>query len=136
MKHYPAEKEDNQIEYKTDDRGLDAAVFLAFANQIWPGDYDLDKTRTALSRTINITAYDGQKLVGYLRILSDGCYFGTITELLVLPEYQGQGIGSRLLQLARETTPTMLYFGAQPGVEGFYEKNGCQKGLQSYMIEK
>ena len=136
MKHYPAEKEDNQIEYKTDDRGLDAAVFLAFANQIWPGDYDLDKTRTALSRTINITAYDGQKLVGYLRILSDGCYFGTITELLVLPEYQGQGIGSRLLQLARETTPTMLYFGAQPGVEGFYEKNGCQKGLQSYVIEK
>ena len=136
MKHYPAEKEDNQIEYKTDDRGLDAAVFLAFANQIWPGDYDLDKTRTALSRTINITAYDGQKLVGCLRILSDGCYFGTITELLVLPEYQGQGIGSRLLQLARETTPTMLYFGAQPGVEGFYEKNGCQKGLQSYMIEK
>ncbi len=136
MKHYPAEKEDNQIEYKTDDRGLDAAVFLAFANQIWPGDYDLDKTRTALSRTINITAYDGQKLVGCLRILSDGCYFGTITELLVLPEYQGQGIGSRLLQLARETTPTMLYFGAQPGVEGFYEKNGCQKGLQSYVIEK
>ena len=136
LKHYPAEKEDNQIEYKTDDRGLDAAVFLAFANQIWPGDYDLDKTRTALSRTINITAYDGQKLVGYLRILSDGCYFGTITELLVLPEYQGQGIGSRLLQLARETTPTMLYFGAQPGVEGFYEKNGCQKGLQSYVIEK
>lgn len=136
LKHYPAEKEDNQIEYKTDDRGLDAAVFLAFANQIWPGDYDLDKTRTALSRTINITAYDGQKLVGCLRILSDGCYFGTITELLVLPEYQGQGIGSRLLQLARETTPTMLYFGAQPGVEGFYEKNGCQKGLQSYVIEK
>ena len=124
------------MEYKTDDRSLDAAVFLTFANQIWPGDYDLDKTRTALSRTINITAYDGQKLVGCLRILSDGCYFGTITELLVLPEYQGQGIGSRLLQLARETTPTMLYFGAQPGVEGFYEKNGCQKGLQSYVIEK
>ena len=124
------------MEYKTDDRSLDAAVFLTFANQIWPGDYDLDKTRTALSRTINITAYDGQKLVGCLRILSDGCYFGTITELLVLPEYQGQGIGSRLLRLAREVTPTMLYFGAQPGVEGFYEKNGCQKGLQSYVIEK
>ena len=123
------------MKYKTDDRGLDAAVFLAFAKQIWPGDYDLDKTRTALSRTINITAYDGQKLVGCLRILSDGCYFGTITELLVLPEYQGQGIGSRL-RLAREVTPTMLYFGAQPGVEGFYEKNGCQKGLQSYVIEK
>ena len=74
--------------------------------------------------------------VGCLRILTDGYFFGTITELLVLPEYQRQGVGSKLLELAKENTPTMLYFGAQPGVEGFYEKNGCQKSLQSYTIDK
>lgn len=56
--------------------------------------------------------------------------------MLVLPEYQKQGIGSELLRLAGEHTPTMLYFGAQPGAEGFYEKNGCQKSLQSYEIKK
>jgi len=71
-----------------------------------------------------------------LRILTDGYFFGTITELLVLPEYQKQGVGSKLLELAKENTPTMLYFGAQPGVEAFYEKNGCQTSLQSYIIEK
>ena len=87
-------------------------------------------------KTLNITAYDGKRLVGCLRILSDGYFFGTITELLVLPEYQKQGIGSRLLQLAKENTPTMLYFGSQPVMEAFYEKNGCQKSLQSYVIEK
>lgn len=54
----------------------------------------------------------------------DGYFFGTITELLVMPEYQKHGIGSRLLQLAKEASPTMLYFGAQPGVDPFYEKNG------------
>ena len=124
------------MEYKVDDRELRADTFLSFVDKIWPGNYDTEKTEAALTKTINITAYDGQTLVGCLRILSDGCYFGTITELLVLPEYQGQRIGSRLLRLAREVTPTMLYFGAQPGVEGFYEKNGCQKGLQSYVIEK
>ena len=91
------------------------------------GDYDLDKTQTALSKTQNITAYDGKTLVGVLRILTDGYFFGTITELLVHPEYQNRGIGSRLLQLAKDNTPTMLYFGAQPGLETFYEKNGCQK---------
>ena len=52
-----------------------------------------------------------------------------------LPEYQNQGIGSRLLQLAKEKTSTMLYFAAQPGLEAFYEKNGCRKSLQSYVIE-
>ena len=59
-----------------------------------------------------------------------------VAPLSVLPEYQKQGIGSRLLQLAQENTPTVLYFGSQPGMEAFYEKNGCQKSLQSYMIEK
>ena len=69
-------------------------------------------------------------------MLTDGYFFGTITELLVLPKYQKQGVGSKLLELAKENAPTMLYFGAQPGVEAFYEKNGCQKSLQSYIIEK
>ena len=122
--------------YKADDKELDASLFISFVNQIWQGDYDIERTQTALSKTINITVYDDQLLVGCLRILSDGCYFGTITELLVLPEYQRKGIGSRLLQLAKEHTPTLLYFGAQPGMEPFYEKNGCQKSLPSYIIEK
>ena len=122
------------MEYRMDDQALNASIFLSFVNRIWPGEYDMDQTQTALSKTLNITAYDDKVLVGCLRILSDGYYFGTITELLVLPEYQKRGIGSRLLQLARDNTPTMLYFGAKPGVEAFYEKNGCQRGLQSYTI--
>ncbi|MBR4636039.1 MAG: GNAT family N-acetyltransferase [Clostridia bacterium] len=124
------------MDYIVDDKQLDAAVFLSFVNKIWPGSYDAQRTQNALSKTLNITAYDGAKLVGCLRILSDGYYFGTITELLVLPEYQNKGIGSSLLQLAKSNTPTMLYFGSQPGVEGFYEKNGCRKGMQSFIIEK
>ena len=124
------------MEYKVNDQELNASTFITFVNRVWPGDYDLDKTQAALSRTLNITAYDEKELVGCLRILSDGYYFGTITELLVLPKYQKQGIVSRLLTLAKDNTPTMLYFGAQPGAEGFYEKNGCQKSLQSYLIDK
>lgn len=124
------------MNYTVDDKDLDASVFIPFVNKVWPGDYDAAKTQAALSETLNITARDGETLVGCLRILTDGYFFGTITELLVLPEYRHQGVGSRLLQLAKEHTPTMLYFGAQPGVEAFYEKNGCQKGLQAYTIRK
>ncbi len=124
------------MEYRINDRTLKATVFIEFVNKVWPGNYDINKTQDALSKTLNITVYDGNKLIGCLRILTDGYFFATITELLILPEYQKQGIGSRLLQLAKENTPTMLYFGSQPGIETFYEKNGCQKSLQSYMIEK
>ncbi len=124
------------MEYKINDKELKANVFISFVNQVWKGSYDMEKAELALSKTLNITAYDAGTLVGCLRILTDGYFFGTITELLVLPEYQKHGIGSKLLQLAKETSPTMLYFGAQPGVESFYEKNGCEKSLQSYIIEK
>ncbi len=117
-----------------DDRALDARTFLAFVERIWPGDYAEEGTRAALSRTLNITAYDGDRLVGCLRVLTDGYFFGTITELLVLPEYQRRGIGSALLQLARANSPTRLYFGAQPQAEAFYERNGCKRSLQSYEL--
>lgn len=93
----------------------------------------MERTKEALSKTLNITAYENKVLVGCLRILSAGYYFGTITELLVLPEYQKQGgVGSKLLQLAKDNTPTMFYFGSQPEVEKFYEKNGCQKSPAVY----
>ena len=123
------------MEYRVDDRALGSGEFLDFAGRIWPGNYDAEKTRAALARTLNITARDEGRLAGCLRILTDGYFFGTITELLVLPEYQGRGVGSALLRLAKEHTPTLLYFGAQPGVESFYEQNGCKRSLQAYCIE-
>ena len=122
------------MEYKINDKELNASVFISFVNNIWLGDYDIDKTQLALSKTLNITAYDDKTLVACLRILSDGYFFGTITELLVLPQYQRQGIGTKLLHLAKCNTPTILYFGAKPEAEEFYKKNGCQKSLQSYII--
>ena len=124
------------MEYKADDKQLDAAKFLDLAEKVWPGSYDIVKTAEAVSKTVNITAYDGERLVGCLRVLTDGYFFGTITELLVLPEYQGRGIGSRLLKLASDSAPTILYFGSQPGVEEFYEKNGCRRGLRAFEIPR
>ena len=122
------------MEIRADDRSLTPEVFLPFVNQVWPGAYDLEKTRAALEKTQNITAYDEDLLVGCLRILTDGYFFGTITELLVLPPYQCRGVGSRLLRIARETTPTLLYFGAQPEAEAFYQRNGCQRSLPAFEI--
>ena len=75
------------MDYKVDDKDLDVSMFISFVNQVWQGDYDMEQTRRALSKTMNITAYDNENLVGCLRVLSDGYYFGTITELLFLPQY-------------------------------------------------
>lgn len=124
------------IHYMNDDKRLQAAIFIEMADQVWPGSYDAELMQKAIEKTINITAWDQGKLVGCVRILSDGYLFGTISEILVLKEYQKQGIGKELMRRAVEISPTSLFFGAQPEAEGFYEKLNLRKSLQSFMINK
>ena len=80
------------MEYIVDDQKLDVMDFIEFVNKVWLGDYDKEKTSAAIKKTMNITVYDNSVLVGCLRILTDGYFFGTITELLVLPEYRKKSI--------------------------------------------
>jgi GNAT superfamily N-acetyltransferase len=47
-------------------------------------------------------AYDGDKLVGVIRAVGDGVSIVFVQDLLVLPAYQRQGIGTRLLQAILE----------------------------------
>ena len=46
-----------------------------------------------------VTAWDGQKLVGLGNAISDGYLVVYYPHLLVLPEYQGRGIGTRLMHM-------------------------------------
>lgn len=73
------------MEYRVDDREVRVEDFLNLADNVWPGKYDVEKTQEALKKTMNFTVYQDGNLIGCLRILTDGYYFGTITELLVLP---------------------------------------------------
>ena len=124
------------IRYINDDQELKADIFIEMSNQVWPGSYDNERMQKAIDKTINITAWDHDKLVGCIRILSDGYLFGTISEILVLKEYRKQGIGRELMDRAADISPTSLFFGAQPEAEGFYERLNIEKSLQSFMINK
>lgn len=123
------------IRYIDDDRGLDVDVFLHMVRQVWPREYDRQATAAALRRTTNVTAWAGEELVGCVRFWSDGAYFGTVTEILVLPRYQGRGIGRTLMDHVAALTPTPLYFGAQSQAVGFYEAIGCRPGLPAFLLE-
>lgn len=70
-------------------------------------------------------AFHHDRLVGLGRALSDGEYQAVICDLVVLPEYQGKGVGRQILtalqgRLAVRTT--ILY--AVPGKEAFYRNFG------------
>lgn len=77
---------------------------------------------------LKIFAFDGGKLVGAGRALSDGVWRAAIYDVAVLPEYQGQGIGSRMIQhLIDHAGVDVIMLYAAPGKEAYYEKFGFAK---------
>ncbi|MBY6037613.1 GNAT family N-acetyltransferase [Fictibacillus nanhaiensis] len=124
------------MQYSVDDHLFTAQDYLSLVNDIWPGEYDEKFVSIALQQTTNITAWDNERLIGCVRLLTDGYIFGTIPEILVHPDYQKLGIGRQLMELAWEASPTSLFLGAQPGKEAFFEKLGYTKSLQSYQKKK
>ena len=72
--------------------------------------------------------YDSKKLVGFGRAISDGALQAVLYDCAVIEEYQGHGLGKRVVQEILSKVPdcnVILY--ASPGKEGFYEKQGFRK---------
>jgi GNAT superfamily N-acetyltransferase len=75
-----------------------------------------------------VYVFETDKLIGMGRALCDGEYQAAIYDMVVLPEYQGRGIGKEIIKKLCEQLPVeniILY--AVPGREGFYEKCGFKK---------
>ena len=118
------------------DTGFTAQAFLALAQRVWPRDYDLEATAQALERTWNVGAWDGDRLVGAVRVLTDGYFFATVPEVLVDPEYQRRGIGRALMKRALEAAPRgRLFLGAQPHPVAFFERLGYRRGPIGFVAE-
>jgi ribosomal protein S18 acetylase RimI-like enzyme len=74
-------------------------------------------------------AYDGNKIVGVGRALADGRDCSYICDIAVHPEYQGIGLGKKVIQSLVDQSDghkkIILY--SNPGKEGLYKKLGFKK---------
>ena len=91
-----------------------------------------------------LCAYDGGRIAGLVRAVGDGASVLYVQDLLVLPEYQRRGIGSRMLRemLARypDVYQTVLLTDDTPEHAAFYEHagftNAAKYGCGTYLIVK
>ena len=58
-----------------------------------------------INSTLVISAWDGDCLIGAVRVLSDTMFRSIIYDLMVLPEYQGKSIGTGLVKRCIEHYP-------------------------------
>lgn len=79
----------------------------------------------------NITAVDNDRTIAMGRLIGDGIYY-LIVDVVVNPEFQGKGIGSKIIDMMLEyvdrRTPirgrSSIQLIAEPGKEEFYLKKG------------
>ena len=77
--------------------------------------------------TLVFSAWDEEKMVGCVRALSDTMFRSVILDLAVLPEYQGQGIGSELVKRCVEVFPNSEWsLETTPERVSFYERLGFE----------
>lgn len=75
--------------------------------------------------TLVISAWENERLIGAVRVLSDKMFRSIIYDLLVLPEYQNKGIGKELLKRCIEHFPNSEWLVQTTEIiSSYYEKNG------------
>lgn len=118
------------MEYRTDLPGVEQYWSL-FQTTGWYASLPVtpeDLVRAVSNSSFWIAVYDDDRLVGFGRVVTDGVLHAMIYDLIVHPEYQGGGIGSKVLrQLVDKCLqlglPDIQLFCAR-GKRAFYEKRG------------
>lgn len=105
----------------------------------------IEQVEQALNNGLfNVVALCDGKVIGMGRLVGDGAMYWYLQEIIVLPEYQGKGIGksivNRLLEHIKTTaipgTGVEVGLTAVKGKEPFYEKmgfTGGSSGMKKWM---
>ncbi len=119
---------------------VDLVQLQALFNQVafWASDRSLEDLQTAIDHSDPIvTAWDGDRLIGFARATSDGVYRATIWDVVVNPNYQGAGIGRTLVQtlithprLSRVERTYLMTTNQQK----FYERIGFEENQSTTMV--
>jgi N-acetylglutamate synthase-like GNAT family acetyltransferase len=100
---------------------------------------DLNRMKKMLDNAnLLITAWDGEKLVGVARALTDYCYCCYLSDLAVVKEYQHNDIGHEMVLQVRNQIGDeciLLLLSASEAME-YYPKIGFSKADNAFIINR
>lgn len=85
-----------------------------------------------------VTAWDGDKLVGVSRTITDWVWSSYLADLAVDPDYKKSGIGKKLIEVTRETIgkQSMILLLSVPAAMEYYPKVGFEKEDRAFTIHR
>jgi len=118
------------IEYKKD---ISVQDYNFLRKSVGWNEININQAKVGISNSLYlITANNMNETIGLVRVVGDGGYIVVIVDVIVLPEYQGKGIGKSLIQKIMELINNDLNEGesvfvnlmAAKGKEPFYRQVG------------
>ena len=77
---------------------LTAEEFIMLWETVWGDGPSLEQTKLAMEHTLfRVSVFDGDKIIAMARMIGDMGLDYYIKDVIVRPEYQGQGIGRLLI---------------------------------------
>ena len=128
------------ITFSTDRHKVDVSQVqhLLAIGAFWASQRTLSDLETAIQHSEPVvTAWDGERLIGFARATSDRVYRAVLWDVVIHPEYRGQGLGRTLVTTllahpsVNQVERVYLMTSSQ---QGFYERLGFTENLTTTMV--
>ena len=106
----------------------------------WANDRSLDGIQKMLDATyLVLGAWEGDRLIGFVRTITDGIYRALIDDVIVEESRRGRGIGSelmqRLIKRLREMEIEEVFLRCGGDVVPFYQRHGFEKNQDGVVMD-
>lgn len=99
-------------------------------SRAWPQHADRTYERMFAHSLGHVGAFDGDRLVGFVNVATDGGRHAFLLDTAVDRAYQRQGIGTQLVcvasQMAADAGCEWLHVDYEPRLDGFYRNAGFE----------
>ncbi len=101
------------------------SIYDLLEEAAWQSFIDTHQTayKESLNASLTYVAIENDKVIGFIRAISDGLYLTFIGEIIVAKEYRRNKIGTRLIHFLKQKHPTIKYE-LISDEDMFYHKNG------------
>jgi len=115
-----------------------AAVRRLYDGAGWWPDWGLGGIERAIAASVAVGAWDGERLVGFARAISDGEHRAYVEDVVIDPEYRGRKIGEEivaaLVQAIGRVHIVSLF--CEPERVEFYRRNGFRASETAVMVHR
>jgi N-acetylglutamate synthase-like GNAT family acetyltransferase len=104
----------------------------------WARSRNMDDLKMAISNSNPVvTVWDGDHLIGFARATSDGVYRAGIWDVVVDPDYQGVGLGRKLVETVLShplVSKVERVYLTTTHQQSFYERIGFERNETTTMV--